>query len=442
MTTITACRSSTVLGVVSRVALAAVAVLSVGLLVACGDDRRPGPTGQAAASASASPVAGAAAALGAAPSPSATARPADASAAVCTTTVSSAAALASAAGQLRSGTVVCLNPGTYRLTGRIVLRAGQSGTAAKPAVIRSRDGARSVLLDAAGAEEAIYFSGARHVVLDGLRITHGAYHAVKIDPPSSDLLIRNTAMYDNFAAADNAQYSAVKGCCKVARVTLERNEIYYTKPGPGSNQQGIDCNGCKSWVVRGNRIHGIRSMGESGAAVQFKSGSADTVIDSNVIYGNFLGISFGGFGNPQEWGGEEYEHVRGIVRNNVVYGNVDAGISVINTKDGKVYNNTLVGNGFTPDVRVKAVNLDYRNNILDRALNLRDGTTAVTGGNYVLPSPTSTAIFVGAATGNYRPKGSASSVVGKGQHLGKQVTYDAAGIARPSGAYDIGAYQH
>ena len=68
--------------------------------------------------------------------------------------------------------------------------------------------------------------------------------------------------------------------------------------------------------------------------------------------------------------------MRGIVRNNVVYGNQDPGISVINTKDGRVYNNTLFGNGFTPDVRVASVNLRYENNVLDRPLNLRDGTTA------------------------------------------------------------------
>ena len=350
-------------------------------------------------------------------------------------------AVAQAVRALGAGRTVCLSPGTYRLADRLTFGPGQSGTANAPATIRAAEGLGSVTIDAAGHEEALYFAGAQHVAVEGLRITNGAWHAIKIDHPSSDLLIRGNSLFDNVKAGDDAQYSAIKGCCLAARITVEGNEIYYTKRGPGSNHQGIDCNGCDSWVVRGNRIHGIRSAGEGGNAVQFKSGSTDTVIENNVIYDNFLGVSFGGFGTPS-WGGQQHEHVRGIVRNNVIYGNDDAGISVLDSVDGKVYNNTLFDNGFTPDVRRAAVNLAYRNNILDRPLNLRDGTSAATGSNYVLAAPGDGGIFVDAAGGDFRPKASAGQVVGRGQNLGADVPTDAAGRRRPSGAYDIGAFQH
>jgi len=358
--------------------------------------------------------------------------------------VSTVAKLVAGAAGLRAGRTVCLAPGTYRLSGRLVLGARQSGTAAKPAVLAARRPG-TVTIDGNGAEEAVYIAGARHLVVTGLRITGGAYHGVKIDRPSSDVVLRRLTIVDNFRAADaGGQYSGVKGCCLVKHVTIEDSDVYYSRPAPAStNHQGIDCNGCKSWVVRRNRVHGIRAAagGAGGTGIQFKSGSADTVIDANVVYDNFIGITYGGFGNPQLWGHEKYEHVRGIVRNNVVYGNQDAGISVINTKDGRVYNNTLFGNGFTPDVRVASVNLRYENNVLDRPLNLRDGTTAYARHNYVLPSPTSGGLFVTAARRDFRPRSTARALIDRGADLGTAVPTDAGGRVRRPGHYDIGAFE-
>jgi parallel beta-helix repeat protein len=352
--------------------------------------------------------------------------------------------LAAAVAGLRAGRTVCLDPGTYRLPARLVLGAGQSGSASAPAVLAARRPG-TVTIDGNGNEEAVYIAGARHVVVTGLRITGGAYHGVKIDYPSSDVVLRRLTIVDNVRAGDaGGQYSGVKGCCLVRRVTIEDSDVSYSRPAPAStNHQGIDCNGCKSWVVRRNRVHGIRAAagGAGGTGIQFKSGSADTVIDANVVYGNFIGITYGGFGNPQLWGHEKYEHVRGIVRNNVVHGNADAGISVINTRDGRVYNNTLFGNGFTPDVRVASVNLRYENNVLDRPLNLRDGTTASARNNYVLPSPTSAGLFVDAARRNFVPRSTARALIDRGADLGSAVRTDARGRARRAGHYDIGAYE-
>ena len=233
----------------------------------------------------------------------------------CTTTVSTAAKLVVAVTRLHAGRTICLNPGTYRLAGRLVLGAAQSGSASKPAVLAARKGPGTVTIDGNGNEEAVYIAGARHVIVTGLRITGGAYHGVKIDYPSSDVVLRRLTIVDNFRAGNaGGQYSGVKGCCLVRHVTIEDSNVYYSRPAPAStNHQGIDCNGCKSWVVRRTRVHGIRAAhgGAGGTGIQFKSGSADTVIDSNVVYANFIGITYGGFGNPRLYGHETYEHVRG-----------------------------------------------------------------------------------------------------------------------------------
>jgi parallel beta-helix repeat protein len=361
----------------------------------------------------------------------------------CGTTVTPSGNLAAAVERLRPGRTVCLAPGRYRLAGRLVFSPAQSGSASAPAVLAARNGPGSVTIDGNRNEETLYFEGARHVIVTGLRITGGAYHGVKIDFPSSDIVLQRLTIVDNDTAGDGGgQYSGVKGCCLAQRVTIEDSDIFYSHPAPASsNHQGIDCNGCKGWVVRRNRVHGIRSQqGGGGNSIQFKSGSADTLIEANVVYDNFLGISFGGFGDPAI-GHETYEHVRGIVRNNVVYGNQDAGISVINTRDGQVYNNTLFGNGFTPDVRVAARNLRYENNVLDRPLNLRDGTTAFAGHNVVLPSPTSGGLFVNAAARNFVPRSTARALIDRGADLGAAVRTDLRGRARRAGRYDIGAFE-
>jgi parallel beta-helix repeat protein len=189
----------------------------------------------------------------------------------------------------------------------------------------------------------------------------------------------------------------------------------------------------------GNRLHGIRVGDVNGTAIQFKSGSADTIIEDNVIWDSGIGINYGGFGNPQQWGNETFEHVRGIVRNNVVYGCGDAGISVINAKDAKVFNNTLFDNGFTPDVRVAAENLQYRNNILDRPLNFRDGTSGTESNNYVLSAPNDGSVFVNASGLDFHLAPGAAPV-DMGMELTSDVPVDFEGDTRPKGsAFDCGA---
>jgi parallel beta-helix repeat protein len=310
----------------------------------------------------------------------------------CTSTVRPSGDLAAAVGRLRPGRTLCLAPGTYVLHDRLRLTSAQSGSAAAPAVLAARDGLGSVTIEGNRAEEDLYIAGARHVVVEGLRLTGGAYHGVKIDAPSSYVLIRNTAIFDNVRAADDAQHSGIKGCCEASHITIQDDDIYYTRPAPGVNHQGIDCNSCAGWIVRGNHVHGIRDQ-QYAQGIQFKSGSTDITIEDNIVDHNFVGIDYGGFGTPA-WGHQTYEAVRGVVRNNLLFDNDDAGISVLDVKDVKVLHNTLFGNGFAPDVRRDASNLEYRGNILDRPLLLRDGTSARASDNYVLATPTDGHVFV------------------------------------------------
>ena len=341
------------------------------------------------------------------------------------------------------GTEIAIAPGRYLLTRRLTLGPGQSGTASQPVVIRPLAASRSATIDGNGNEEAFYVPGGRFVTIRGLKITGGAYHGVKIDAPSHHVRVEGSEIWDNTRAPDvDSQFSAVKGggtCAPgcVADVALVGNLIHQDTLFAGNNFQGVDCNSCLRWLVQANRIVNIRGATLAGTGIQFKSGSVGTTIERNVVIGSGLvGINYGGFGTPA-WGREAHEHVGGVVRNNVVTGSADAGISVIDTVGGRVVHNTLWGNGFTPDVRRFASGLVYRNNILDRPLNLRDGTGASVGGNLVLAAPTEAGLFVAAAQGDLHLRATARRAINRVRAL---VSNDLDGQPRPRGRLaDIGA---
>lgn len=316
-------------------------------------------------------------------------------------TVNDVKGLVSAVGALSPGKTVLIAPGTYVLPRRLVLSTG--GTAAAPVVIAAAGAPGSVIIDANGAEEAFLVNGASFLRIEGLTITGGACHAIKVDPPSTDVVIVNNRMYDNTRTSKlNDQVSAVKGDPGAVRVTVENNIVEQMTSFGGDNFQGIDCNAGVDWIVRGNTVRDIRGAGAAGSGIQFKSGSVNTLIENNLVVRCGLnGIVYGGFGNPA-WGKQTFEHVGGVVRNNVVVGCGDAGITAINTCDGKIVNNTLFNNGFNPDVRRPTRNLEIRNNILDRAIQFRDGSTAIHAGNAVLSKPADGSWFVNAEGMDFR----------------------------------------
>jgi hypothetical protein len=311
-------------------------------------------------------------------------------------------------------------------------------------VIRPLAATGSVTVDANGHEEAFFVAGARYVTIRGLRITGGAYHGIKVDAPAHHVRVEDTRLWDNTRSTDlGSQFSAIKGggTCDpscVSDVLVEGNTITQVRRFGGNNFQGVDCNACLRWTVRANRITNIRGAALAGTGIQFKSGSVGTIIERNLIIGSGLnGINLGGFGTPA-WGRQAHEHVGGVVRNNVVTRSADAGISVIDTLNGRVVHNTLWGNGFTPDVRRYARGLVYRNNILDRPLNLRDGTAARTGGNLVLRTPREAGLFAGAARGDLHLRATARRAIDRAPPgLARD---DLDGVRRPSGRRpDIGA---
>ncbi|MBV8880584.1 MAG: right-handed parallel beta-helix repeat-containing protein, partial [Planctomycetaceae bacterium] len=227
-------------------------------------------------------------------------------------TVSDSKGLISAVASMGPGKTVLLAPGTYVLPERITVAKG--GSADAPALIASAGGPGTVVVDAAGAEEAFLVMGACFLKIEGLTITGGACHAIKVDPPSTDVVIANNRLYDNTRTKNLAnQVSAIKGDPRAARITVEGNVVEQLASFAGTNFQGIDCNGGVDWVVRGNTVRDIRGAALNGSGIQFKSGSVRTIIENNLVLRCGLnGIVYGGFGTPA-WGGQIFEHVGGVV---------------------------------------------------------------------------------------------------------------------------------
>lgn len=334
-------------------------------------------------------------------------------------TVMDSKGLVAAVAAIAPGKTIILGPGTYVLPRRLALSTG--GTAAAPVVITSAGGPGSVVVDANGAEEAFLVMGASFLRIEGLTITGAACHAIKVDPPSTDVVISNNRLYDNTRTPVlNNQVSAVKGDPGAMRVTVENNVVEQIAPYGGDNFQGIDCNAGVDWIVRGNTVRDIRGAGLSGSGIQFKSGSVGTIIENNLVLRCGLnGIVYGGFGKPA-WGNQIYEHVGGMVRNNVVIGCADAGITVINNSNGKIINNTLFSNGLNPDVRIASKDVEFRNNILDWPIQFRDKTSAVKVNNVVLPKPTDGSWFVNAAGMDLRLKPGGSVAPDLGANLSRK----------------------
>jgi hypothetical protein len=334
-------------------------------------------------------------------------------------TVSDVKGLLAAVASIGPGKTVLLAPGTYVLPSRLPIT--NAGTASAPAVIASLRGPGSVTIDANGAEEAFLVNGGSFLRFEGLTITGGACHAIKVDPPSTDVVIANNRFFDNTRTPTlNNQVSAVKGDPGAVRVTVENNLVEQIAAYGGDNFQGIDCNAGVDWIVRGNTVRDIRGAALSGSGIQFKSGSTGTVIENNLVLRCGLnGIVYGGFGNPA-WGKQKHEHVGGVVRNNVVAECGDAGITCINTSDGKVVNNTLYNNGHNPDVRIVARNLEFRNNILDWPIECRDGTMAARLNNVVLRKASDGSWFVNPAGVDFRLRSDAPVAPDVGATLSKK----------------------
>jgi len=237
------------------------------------------------------------------------------------------------------GDRLVLQAGTYVQTGNLVVDA--SGTPTDWIQIVAADGTTPVI-DLNGAGE-FRISGS-YVSLDGVDIRNGGGNNLHIAPGTEDVhhvhvadtIIHDLAWGPGAAVKINRNNSE---SAAVGTICLENNDV--TEAIDNAIIDGVGVDGA---VVTGNDIHD-NAAGSHG--IFFKGGSADIVIEANVIRGisGNAALQLGGntgasFWNPDYPG---REGVNQIARNNLIADFDDSAVEIRGVDGAFVYNNTIVG---------------------------------------------------------------------------------------------------
>jgi len=212
--------------------------------------------------------------------------------------------------------------------------------------------------------------------------------------------------------------------------------------GPQYYIGGIDAHGAKNWVVRKNTFRSIISPSNSVAefAVHFWNGSANNLVEKNLIINCDRGVGFGmdGRGNTG-----------GIIRNNMIYHKSNAGefddaaIALMESPNSQVYNNTIyLENDFPWAIEDRfslTRNVLIVNNITNKPITRRDA------GSGTVTNNVTNAVenwFVEPVTGDLHLALAISAVVDSGQTV-SGLSDDFDGQSRPQGSgIDIGADEY
>ncbi|MBW2736380.1 MAG: hypothetical protein JRH20_28670, partial [Deltaproteobacteria bacterium] len=259
-----------------------------------------------------------------------------------------AASLASTVANAIPYTTILLANGTYDLTSTLnfdtpgVILRGASGdqntvtlTSSKPVEPLIRITASEVILAdmtiTVDNSVAVDIEGGSSANTLGVRIHHVLFSdAGGRDTKGADT---NQKLLDSGGAVRISRYGTFYAddgeiSCSTFELTTQGRD----KLAAACSIFGIGAFRAKGWRVHHNTFVGIRCNGLiASPAISFASGSRDTLVENNRILDSFVGIRFGTFqipadaGNPRTYDysscglGSYYEHVGGIIRNNVIW---------------------------------------------------------------------------------------------------------------------------
>jgi hypothetical protein len=372
--------------------------------------------------------------------------------------VSTAQQLADACWNLTSNRVIRVAPGTYNLAnvsfpngvdGRLTV--GRFGAPAIANIqIRGTSGnPADVVIQGAGMLNPVVPFGfqiftATDVTIADLSLSGVYYHAIAVEGPQG---ARRVRLY-HVRLLDAGQ-QIVKGTPGADDVTIEYSELFYTA-GAVNHPEGAPPGSCYTnaidgvtsdrWIVRDNLIRGIRCQDNTlaGPSILLWQGSLDTLVERNTIIDSSRGIALGLVGSS--------DHTGGTIRNNFIRWNPSAAYAIdvpiyVTSPDTRVLHNTALASGRYPNaIEVRfagTTGVEVRNNVLDAAIQARDGATPALSGN-VVSAPT--AWFVDPSAGNLHLVASAAPAIDETTRLADAMD-DFDGVPRPlaAGAADLGA---
>ena len=274
---------------------------------------------------------------------------------------------------------IFVEDGTYYLTSLLIITGNEI-------TVRSLSGIRgNVILRGEGMD-----GGVSHIFLvegdsftaQDMTLRDVANHGIQLQPGTDNLVVRNIHFLDAYEQLLKISYSSGDMSIRSDNGLVEDCLFEYSAGiGPQYYIGGIDGHNCVDWVVRDNIFRYIRSpdSAEAEHAIHFWTSSEGTLVERNLIVNCDRGIGFG-LGSRG--------HERGIIRNNMIFHNIDSGfrdvgIGLESVVDAQVYNNTVIMNNSYPRA------IEYRfsattgvlivNNLTNKLITSRDdGSGTVT----------------------------------------------------------------
>jgi hypothetical protein len=295
----------------------------------------------------------------------------------------------------RPGSTLLLADGTYTLGSSVQL--SKDGLALRGA---SND-ATKVIIDGNYAVNELVVISASNVVVSDVTIMRAVHHPIHIYPPGAGVDVTNTRVHRTRIVDGGQQFIKVNPIggqlgyiddgvveCSTFELTDE-GRTHVDPVVSGCYTGGIDAHSTWRWRVRGNVFRGIYCpTGLAEHAVHFWKGARDTLVENNFIIDCARGIGFGLDGGTGErvypdnpHGGLNLAHYDGIIRNNVIYADIqyfDTGIELHDTREPIVVHNTVMSsasatNFFSSiDYRFPQTIVNITNNLTVR-ITQRDG---------------------------------------------------------------------
>lgn len=351
-----------------------------------------------------------------------------------------------------SGTTIVLAAGTYNIPSTIQITKSD-------VTLRSKsDKAEDVIIDGQYTVNEDIAISASNVTVAHITITRSVDHPIHVYPPAVGVDVKNTFLYGLRLIDGGEQFVKVNpngsnpGYIDDGKIECSYFELTdagrpHVEPCCGGCYTGgIDVHAGQNWQVRNNFFKGIYCpSGLAEHAIHFWKGSRGTLVENNVIVDCARGIGFGlgGGGGDRKYPDNPYNdpslsHYDGIIRNNVVYGDVagfDTGIEIDEAREPRVYHNTVIkgpnASGFYSgiDYRFASTVAIIRNNLTSR-ITQRDGAQGQVDNNLEMVPLSS---FVDPAAADFHLAPGTTGIVDKGADLSE------AGIDIDGEPHNLGA---
>lgn len=278
--------------------------------------------------------------------------------------------------------------------------------------------------------------------LEGITLQKARYHLIQVkgEHDADNVNIRNCVLRDSYQQLLKVTTNQLDDAIASDNGRIENCVFEYSAGvGPQYYIGGIDAHGARNWVVADNTFRNIISPGNSVAehAVHFWDDSAHNMVERNLIRNCDRGIGFG-MGKRGNTGG--------VIRNNMIYHSksagrfADVGISIENSPETQIYNNTIFQEHRYPNA------IEYRfertngvliaNNLTNRRIASRAGASGTVASNI---TDVSAEAFIDSSKGNLHLLPSATRIIGSGEMI-ENLTVDFDGDSRPMGrGVDVGA---